>query len=58
MTWTAPILGAWLIVSPFVVRPDVSDTTTIVNNVIIGALVLLLGLAEAVVGLVRPRKAG
>jgi hypothetical protein len=47
MPWAACALGAWTIISPWVVAGDVSTVRTIVNNVIVGALCLLLGLAAS-----------
>ncbi|NYI05359.1 SPW repeat protein [Allostreptomyces psammosilenae] len=54
--WAAALLGAWMIVSPWLVAGDVSTTRTVVNNVITGALAALLGLATAAMGLMRGRK--
>ncbi|MEV5434065.1 SPW repeat protein [Streptomyces sp. NPDC052701] len=47
MAWAACALGAWTIVSPWVVSGDVSTTRSIVNNVIVGIVALLLGLAAS-----------
>ncbi|GAB2735442.1 SPW repeat protein [Streptomyces bullii] len=47
MAWAACALGAWTIVSPWVVSGDVSTTRSVVNNVIVGALALLLGLVAS-----------
>jgi SPW repeat-containing protein len=47
MAWAACALGAWTIVAPWVVAGDVSTTRTIVNNIIVGAIALLLGLMAA-----------
>jgi hypothetical protein len=47
MAWTAIAIGAWTIISPWVVAGDVSTTRTVVNNVIVGIVALLLGLAMA-----------
>jgi hypothetical protein len=56
MTWTAPVIGAWLIVSPWIVRGDVAETSTVLNNVLVGAVVVVLGLAAMRVGLMRSGK--
>jgi hypothetical protein len=45
MAWSAIAIGAWTIISPWVVAGDVSTTRTVVTNVIVGAVALLLGLA-------------
>lgn len=47
MAWAACALGAWTIVAPWVVSGDVSTTRTVVNNIIVGAVALLLGLAAS-----------
>jgi hypothetical protein len=47
MAWAACGLGLWAIVAPWVVAGDVSTTRTIVNNIITGALALLLALAAS-----------
>ncbi|MGI5400754.1 SPW repeat protein [Streptomyces sp. CA-135486] len=47
MAWCAIAIGAWTIVSPWVVAGNVDITRTIVSNVIVGAVALLLGLAMA-----------
>lgn len=47
MAWAACALGAWTIVAPWVVAGDVSTTRTVVNNIIVGAVALLLGLAAS-----------
>ncbi|MBM9618719.1 SPW repeat protein [Streptomyces zhihengii] len=50
MAWAACAIGAFTIVSPWVVSGDVSTTRTVVNNVIVGAVALLCGLAMAAGG--------
>jgi hypothetical protein len=47
MAWAACAIGAWTIVSPWVVAGDVDTTRSVVNNIIVGAVALLLGLAMA-----------
>ncbi|MFI5677506.1 SPW repeat protein [Streptomyces cellulosae] len=49
MAWAACALGVWTILAPWAVYDDVSTTRTIVNNVIVGVLGLLLGLAASAV---------
>ncbi|WP_329416229.1 SPW repeat protein [Streptomyces sp. NBC_00704] len=49
MAWAACALGAWTIVSPWVVAGDVSTTRTVVNNVIVGIVGLLLGMAASAI---------
>jgi hypothetical protein len=45
MAWAATLIGVWTIVSPWVVYGPVDTTRTIINNVVVGAVALLLGLA-------------
>ncbi|QGV76954.1 SPW repeat protein [Streptomyces ficellus] len=45
MAWSACAIGAWTIVSPWVVAGNVDTTRSVVCNVIVGAVALLLGLA-------------
>lgn len=47
MAWAACALGVWAIIAPWVVAGDVSTTKTIVNNIITGALALLLALTAS-----------
>jgi hypothetical protein len=48
LSWIAPIIGIWTIVSPWIVRS--ATTSTIWNNVVTGAVILLLGLGAVAVG--------
>ncbi|MCQ6551987.1 SPW repeat protein [Streptomyces sp. C10-9-1] len=50
MAWTACAIGAFTIISPWVVAGSVDTTRTVVNNVIVGAVALLCGLAMAAGG--------
>ncbi|MCI0384924.1 SPW repeat protein [Streptomyces sp. CNQ085] len=44
------VLGAWTVISPWLVTGDVSTTRTVLTNVITGGVVLLLGVALLAVG--------
>jgi hypothetical protein len=44
MTWTLPVFGVWLIISPWVIRGVSPDTGMIWSNVVAGAVLTLLGL--------------
>ncbi|MDX6314612.1 MAG: hypothetical protein QOF84_974 [Streptomyces sp.] len=46
LSWALAAVGVWLIVAPWVVGSN-PTTGTIVNNIIIGAITCLLGLAAA-----------
>ncbi|GAA2449988.1 SPW repeat protein [Streptomyces macrosporus] len=50
MSWIPAAIGVWMIVSPWVVAGEVDTTRTIVNNVIVGALAILLSLALLAIG--------
>lgn len=45
--WAAALLGVWTIVAPWVVAGNVDTARTVWNNVIVGAIALLLALAAA-----------
>ncbi|WP_406724116.1 SPW repeat protein [Streptomyces sp. GD-15H] len=45
--WAAAVLGVWTIIAPWVVAGNVDTTRTVVNNVIVGAVALLLALAAS-----------
>ncbi|GGL93596.1 hypothetical protein GCM10010129_41850 [Streptomyces fumigatiscleroticus] len=47
MAWASCALGVWTIIAPWVIAGDVSTTRTIWNNVVVGAVACLLGLAAA-----------
>ncbi|HEY3506679.1 MAG TPA: SPW repeat protein [Actinocatenispora sp.] len=56
MAWVMPVIGAWAIVSPWLIRgADMSTTTTVLNNVIIGAVCVVLGLGAMSFGMGRRR---
>lgn len=57
MTWTLPVLGAWVIVSTWIL-PDVTLTTGMAwSNVVAGALLTFLGLNATYFGM-RTRATG
>lgn len=56
MAFIAPLLGVWMIVSPWIVA-DVDTTTAMIwSNVVVGAVVCVLGLATAALGMGRPTR--
>ncbi|MET9800228.1 SPW repeat protein [Streptomyces sp. NPDC006368] len=57
MAWAACAIGAWTIVSPWVVAGNVDTTRSVVNNVIVGLVALLLGVAMAAAAM-SGRRAG
>ncbi|MFC6086173.1 SPW repeat protein [Sphaerisporangium aureirubrum] len=58
LSWIAPVIGLWTIIAPFVMRS--ATTSTVWNNVVIGAIILLLGLGAMAFGMSRrqPHKFG
>ncbi|MEV0595937.1 SPW repeat protein [Nonomuraea cavernae] len=46
LAWVVPIVGVWTIISPWVISGPNNTTGVIVSNVVIGAIILLLGLAN------------
>jgi hypothetical protein len=53
LSWVPVVLGIWTIVSPFVIRGTAVSGGTIANNIIIGAVITLLGLVT--LGIARRR---
>lgn len=45
MTWTLPVLGVWLIISPWVLRGVTPTAGMIWSNVVAGAVITVLGLS-------------
>jgi hypothetical protein len=45
LSWVVPLIGVWTIVSPWAVSGNVDITRVVINNVITGAVITLLGLA-------------
>ncbi|HEX2316721.1 MAG TPA: SPW repeat protein [Thermomonospora sp.] len=45
MTWIAPVIGVWTIIAPWIVDGGQDTTSTIWNNVVTGALIVILGAA-------------
>lgn len=55
LTWVAPLLGIWLIITPWVVRGTDRTAGLLVSNVVVGACIVLIGAAMTGVSLRRPR---
>jgi hypothetical protein len=51
MTWTLPVLGVWVIVSPWVVHGVAPSAGMIWSNVVAGALLTFLGLNATYFGM-------
>ncbi|MEU4340076.1 SPW repeat protein [Nocardia sp. NPDC023852] len=53
IVWAAPLIGLWTILAPWVVSGDVDTASTIWNNVVAGAIAVLLGLGSMFLGISR-----
>ncbi len=51
MTWTVPVLGVWLIVSPWIVQGLTLTAGMVWSNVIAGAVLTCLGLTATYFGM-------
>jgi hypothetical protein len=57
VAWVIPLIGVWTIIAPWVVRGSSATTSTIINNVITGALIFLFGMGAAGMGMMSNRSA-
>jgi hypothetical protein len=55
IAWTAPFIGVWTILAPWLIRGEADTTATIYTNVIVGALIVILGLVTVGMGMTRRR---
>ncbi|MGP4043892.1 SPW repeat protein [Streptomyces sp. 2A115] len=53
MGWVAAAIGVWTIVAPWAVTGNVDTTKTVTSNVIVGAAVMILGIATSALGRMR-----
>ncbi len=53
IVWAAPLIGLWTILAPWIVSGDVDTASTIWNNVVAGAIAVLLGLGAMFLGMSR-----
>jgi hypothetical protein len=56
IAWVLPVIGLWTIVAPWVIRGDMTSASTIINNVVIGAIISVLGLATMRFGMTESGK--
>lgn len=56
VAWVAPLVGVWTILAPWLVDGQADTTTTIWNNVVVGALCTVLGVAALPLVLRRGRR--
>jgi hypothetical protein len=45
MAWVTPIVGIWTIITPGVIRGEVATPATTANNVVTGAVTVVVGVA-------------
>ena len=55
LSWVTPLLGVWLIISPWVVAGVSTTTAMILSNVIGGAVVVVCGMAVMSMSMMRRR---
>jgi len=55
VAWVAPLIGVWTLIAPWVVSGNTATTSTILNNVITGAAIVVFGLAATAMGMM-PRR--
>ncbi len=53
IAFVAPLLGVWLIVSPWLVSGVSTSTGMILSNVLVGAVVVVLGAAGMAMAMTR-----
>jgi hypothetical protein len=58
VTWVAPLVGLWTIIAPWVVSGHAATTRTVWNNVLTGAIALLLGIGAMSVVMMRGARKG
>jgi hypothetical protein len=55
LTWVLPFIGAWTFVAPWFIRGgDFNTTAAVANNVTVGAVCFVLGLASMFIAIRRP----
>jgi SPW repeat len=57
LSWATAAIGAWVVVSQWVIQQSNRSTGIILNNVITGAIMVLLGIAAAAILMAGSRKA-
>ncbi|MBP2703800.1 SPW repeat protein [Microbispora sp. RL4-1S] len=53
LSWVLPVIGIWTIVAPWVIRGGMATMSTIISNVVVGAIILVLGLATMRFGMME-----
>ena len=55
VAWVVPLIGVWTIIAPWVIRGSTATTSTVLNNVITGALIFLCGMGAVGMGMMSSR---
>ncbi|MEO3872092.1 SPW repeat protein [Nonomuraea sp. B12E4] len=55
LAWTAPLIGVWTIVAPWVIRGEGATTASIISNVVVGAVIAILGLVTLSMAMTKLR---
>ena len=53
MTWVLPVMGAWLIVAPWLVQGITTTAGMMWSNIIVGAAIVVCGLGMSAMGMSR-----
>lgn len=57
LAWVSVLMGVWLIISPWVVSGSNDTRSVLWSNIVVGAVVVVLGLFSSSLGLVRVARA-
>ena len=49
LSWAAAVIGAWVVISQWVIQQSGSDAGIVINNIITGGVIALAGIAAAVI---------
>jgi hypothetical protein len=55
ISWVVPVIGLWTIIAPWVIAGEMATMVTVWNNVVVGAIIVVLGIAALVMGVTRRR---
>lgn len=55
IAWVTPVIGVWMILAPWLVAATTTTTPMVLNNVIIGAVGVVLGIGTMGVGILGKR---
>ncbi|PRY20175.1 SPW repeat protein [Pseudosporangium ferrugineum] len=58
LSWATAVIGGWIVVSQWVIQQSAAGTGIVLNNVITGGIVLVLGVAAAMILTMGSRSSG